>query len=416
MTDNLFRPEALAKLRNPEQLDALLQLTRPWAWAALSIFGAVVAIVVAWGFLGSVPVQVQGLGLLLPTDSRIYQMQAAIGGLVGEMRVTLNQQVNAGDTIAVIALPVDQVALQGAQRTLEIAQRQYDTQKAFADRDVARRQAVVADMNRTLRKKIEDNNSYLAYLRQLLSDQMAEQKLGYITRQQTEATRTSIFNAEQSIAQARDSISQNGLSLIEFENSSRQTLDSLQNQVEQAQSAVASAAARIQSEQPVISPVDGIVTEVNVKPGVLVQAGSVLAVIEQRADRLELVGYFGIADGKKLESGMVGNVSPLSVERDLYGSIRGTVTRVGSLPETETAVAARIGNPTLAAQLMQGGAPIAAIVSLELDSTTPSGFRWTSSRGPSLAITSGETASVSVVVHNKRPIDLVIPLFDAWLY
>ncbi len=415
MAQNLFRPEAIANLHSPEQLDALLQLTRPWAWAALSILGTVVAIALVWGFLGSIPVQVQGLGVLLPVDAQVYQMQATAAGLVKEISVAPNRRVSVGQTIALISLPVNQIALQNAQRTLAMAQRQYDAQQAFADRDIARRQRVVADLDKTLRKKIEDNASYLTYLQQLLADQSAEQKLGYITRQQTEASRTGIFSAEQSIAQARDSISQNDLSLIELENSTRQTLDGLQQKVQEAQGQVKSASTTVESEQAVISPVEGIVTEVDVKPGVLVQAGSVVAVIEQRGEHLELQGYFGIANGKKLRPGMVANVSPLSIERDLYGSIRGTVTQISALPETEAAVTGRTGNATLAGQLMQGGAPIAAIISLTLDPATRSGLSWTSSRGPNVQITAGETAAVTVVVEEKRPIDLVIPLFDTWI-
>lgn len=416
MAENLFRKEAISRLRSPEQLDVLLQLTRPWSWAALSILGAVLVIALVWGLLGSVPVQVQGMGVFLPAEASIYQALAPAGGLVREVGVAANRPVAKGETIAVIALPVDEVALQNAQRALQTAQRQYDAQKAFLDRDIARRRQVVAALNQTLQQKIGDSTSYLTYLQSLLADQAAEEKMGYLTRQQTEATRTGIFSAEQSIAQARDSMAQNDLSLIELENTAQQTLNGMENQVDRARDQVASASATLASEQTISAPVDGIVTEVDVKPGVLVQTGSQVALIEQRSDHLVVNALFSIADGKKLRRGLIADVSPLSVERDLYGSIRATVAGIGSFPESLEGVTARVGNATLAATLMQGGAPIGAVITLELDAATPSGLRWTSSRGPNVRLSAGENASVSVVVKEKRPIDLVIPLFDAWIY
>lgn len=406
----------MAKLRSPEQLDALLQLTRPWSWVALAILGAVIAITIVWGVLGSIPVQVQGLGLLLPENAQIYEVQSEVSGMVKALSVAANQSVSAGQQVAVIALPVDEVALLDAQRVLANARRRYDEQKAFTERDMASQRRVVADMNAATRKKIEDSTSYLAYLRKLLDDQTAEQKLGYITRPQTEATRTSIYNAEQGIAQAREAIAKNDLSLIEQENDARKMLEGLQAQTQDAQSRVDSLLATVRSEQTIVAPVTGIVAEVDVKPGVLVQAGGLVALIEQRSHGLYLIGYFKNADGKRLRPGMAASVSPLSVERDLYGSIRGTVTQVSTLPETQDSVQARTGNPTLAKQLMQAGAPISATIQLESDPSTPSGLNWTSSHGPNTIITAGETAAVSVVYQRKRPIDLVIPLFDAWRF
>jgi HlyD family secretion protein len=149
---------------------------------------------------------------------------------------------------------------------------------------------------------------------------------------------------------------------------------------------------------------------------VLIEAGGIVALIEQHSARVELAAYFPIGDGRKLRPGMVANVSPQSVERDLYGSIRAAVTQVSELPETEVAVTARVGIPSLAKQFMASGPPIAVTIALDRDPSTPSGFRWTSSRGPDLKITAGETAAVTVVVEEKRPIDLVMPLFDAWLH
>lgn len=416
MDSNLFRPEAIKGLRSPEQLDSLLQLTRPAAWVALAVLIFIVIVTLIWGVLGRIPVQVTGLGVVLPAGTDIYQVQSEVAGVVKSTQVKPNQAVTEVQRLVVIALPVDQVALQDAQRSQDLLRTQYATQKDFAQRDIERRRQTVAQQNDTLRKKIADSQSYLSYLRNLLADQTAEQKLGYLTRQQTEATRTGIYSTEQTIAEAQNAMAQNELELIEFKNSREQQLESLQDQVVQAESKVRELTATLSSEREIFSPVDGLVSEIDVKPGTLVEAGATIAIIEQRSAQLELVAFFEIGKGKRLQPGMAVRVSPASVERDLYGSIVGRVETVSDLPETAAALLDLLGNAALVTQMMGAGAPIRATIALEADPRTPSGLRWTSSRGPNLKITAGETASASVTVEEKRPLDLVIPIFDAWLH
>lgn len=415
MDSNLFRPEAIKGLRSPEQLDSLLQLTRPAAWVALAVLIFIVIVTLVWGVLGRIPVQVTGLGVVLPAGTEIYQVRSEVAGVVKSTQVKPNQTVTEIQQLAVIALPVDQVALQDAQRSQDLLRAQYATQQAFAQRDIERRRQTVAQQNDTLRKKIADSQSYLSYLRSLLADQTAEQKLGYLTRQQTEATRTGIYSTEQTIAEAQNAMAQNELELIEFENSREQQLDSLQDQVVQAESKVRELTATLSSEREILSPVDGLVSEIDVKPGTLVEAGATIAIIEQRSPLLELAAFFEIGKGKRLQPGMAVRVSPASVERDLYGSIVGRVVTISDLPETQAALLDLLGNPALVSQMMGAGAPIRATIALETDPATPSGLRWTSSRGPDLKITAGETASASVTIEEKRPLDLVIPIFAAWL-
>jgi HlyD family secretion protein len=68
-----------------------------------------------------------------------------------------------------------------------------------------------------------------------------------------------------------------------------------------------------------------------------------------------------------------------------------------------------LGNETLVTKLMEEGPPIQVNIALSRDASTPTGYRWTSSRGPSLRISSGTLAGGDVVVQEDRPIALVIP-------
>ena len=90
-------------------------------------------------------------------------------------------------------------------------------------------------------------------------------------------------------------------------------------------------------------------------------------------------------------------------------SLLGKVTCVAEFPSTSRGMTRLLGNEALVTKLMQQGPPIQVNVALERDPSTPTGYRWSSSRGPSLKISSGTLASGDIVVQEDRPFRLVIP-------
>jgi HlyD family secretion protein len=68
-----------------------------------------------------------------------------------------------------------------------------------------------------------------------------------------------------------------------------------------------------------------------------------------------------------------------------------------------------LGNEGLVQKLSEQGPLIQVNVALARDPATPTGFRWTSSRGPDLKIGSGTLAAGGVVVFEERPIRLLVP-------
>ena len=82
---------------------------------------------------------------------------------------------------------------------------------------------------------------------------------------------------------------------------------------------------------------------------------------------------------------------------------------MAEFPSTSRGMERLLANSELVARLMQQGPPIQVDVRLSDDPDTPSGYRWSSSRGPDLEISSGTLASGSIIVREDRPIFLVIP-------
>jgi HlyD family secretion protein len=106
---------------------------------------------------------------------------------------------------------------------------------------------------------------------------------------------------------------------------------------------------------------------------------------------------------------MVVQVTPGTVKREEFGSILGRVVWVAEFPSSARGMTRLLGNEALVTKLMTEGPPIQVNVALRRDARTPTGYRWSSSRGPSLKISSGTLAAGDVVVKTDRPMFLVIP-------
>jgi len=411
---NIFSGKALAKLRGPEELDTMMKLTSPHAWVGLATLGVVVLIATVWGFIGSVPVRVQGLGVILRHNSEIYDVTAPALGMVTSIDVSVNQEVTKGQRIIALSMPPRETEMENAKQKLDSLRAEYRKQSELSAKDLENRRINTEVGVRAQRANIAANQSRLAYLRELYATQQRELTKGYVTRQQVEDIRSEIDNLEQSTRDARLQVKQLKATLFASSLQRDQTLSALKQQILDAENNLSQTAVSLVTERDIVSPVDGKVVEVDVKLGTLVDASGSIAVIEKGGEGVEAVTFFEIAKGKKISPGMRAQVSPGSVERDLYGSILGKVTFVGSLPATRAGLMDVFGNEDMVSKMMAAGPPIKVVVSLEKDPNSFSGLKWSSSGGPPVRVTPGDTTSVDVIVKNQRPIELVVPIFKAW--
>jgi HlyD family secretion protein len=66
-------------------------------------------------------------------------------------------------------------------------------------------------------------------------------------------------------------------------------------------------------------------------------------------------------------------------------------------------------NESLSAALTGSSAVSEIRVALKVDGSTPSGFQWSTSKGPAVALTSGTLCTAQVVTRRERPITLFLP-------
>ena len=169
-------------------------------------------------------------------------------------------------------------------------------------------------------------------------------------------------------------------------------------------------------DREIVSEFDGRVLELTVTEGSVVNQGQRLAQVDtRRADqKLVALAYFQDKLGKQIDVDEFIRVSPSTVSQKRYGSIRARVIKVSEFPVTQEAVLNAVGNSEVASKLTAGGFEIEVTAELYEDPSTPSGFSWTSARGPEAIISAGTTADVWVTYERRAPITYVIPKIREW--
>jgi HlyD family secretion protein len=404
----IFRKVAVERLSSPEQLDQLMQVTDPKGWLALGAFGALLLTAVAWGTFGSIPTLAQGEGILLRSGG-VASVVAAVDGQVEDILVGVGDVIRKGQVIARIRQEELLRQIHDSRTKLANTRSEYQellrytgNQRRLRDRGLAQKRANLEQSVAALEREVELTRERVASERELLKD-------GLITKQTLLTSEQRLNTAQDELATAR--LELNGLELtrIEGEQQMDQQIQTLEGEIRDLESELRERQARLAESASVVSNRGGRVLELLVDRGGVVGPGTAVLNLEVVSEDLMAMVFVPATAGKRVQPGMPVLLSPYTVKREEFGSMVGRVTWTAEYPSTARGMARLLNNDALVEKLMQAGPPIQVNVALERDPATPSGFRWSSSRGPNLQISSGTLARGDIVVHREAPVNLVIP-------
>ena len=364
--------------------------------------------------VGRLLVYVHGPGVLELAGGDISVVEATATGEIKEILVQVGDSVKAGDTMFKVDLTAISAQHDGARKTLTQQQAELDSYTKTSDRDIKIRKENLDQQIKFLNSYIANQHNNESQLSEIYKSNQDLFKKGLIAQPVLQQSFERLIDVQQDIGNRVSQIADLKLQQIEFEDSVARYVSELNIQVAKTQGQLNDLDAQLQFGGAILAPSSGVVTELATEVGRVVDEGVELGAIQSGDRTLDAQGYMPIGKGKQVEVGMLAEISPTSVERNIYGSIRGTVTRVSRLPVTKAVLENRLGNTSLADQLMAQGAPIGITLRLEEDSATESGLRWTSSEGPPVELSAGTTVDVRVLTEQRRPITLLLPVLQTW--
>lgn len=469
--NKLFRQEALERLSSPERLDQLMQVVSPKAWLPLTTIGFLVVVAGTWSVVGRIPLTVNGQGVLIrpqsvvpfqmPTEGKILtlnvksgdtikkdqvlgtidqgklkqdlaQEKAKLSELLGQnqetaglqkqgvilklqnlaqQRITLNDNLRAAQAFLPILREKSLGSL--AQKRENILQQMQQTkalvptlrERLELRRNLKKEGAISQDVVLQSQQDLIQSTSQVAELETQLKD---------LDRQQAESEAEYIKNLN-TVKELKNQLQSIDVQVADLTQQDVQKSIDKTNQVQETKRRIAQIESELAGKSKITSNYNGRILELAIVPGQSVSAGARIGSIETEDPdgKLMSVIYLADKDGKQIKPGMTVQVTPSMVKRERYGGIVGKVTNVNPFPVSSPDIAAMIGNENLANNLASnsGGAPMQVFAELQPSSTTFSGFKWSSSDGPQLKVSSGTTTQVKINVGELAPISYVIPIF-----
>jgi len=408
MNTAIFRNVALERLASPEQLDQVLRMTTPKGWLGLLGIYMVVVTAVIWGYQGSIPTSAMGQGVIVRTGG-VLNVVTRGSGLVVSLNVAAGQRIQHDQVLATVAQPelLEKTkvlreemaeAREQQERTLRLHTGSVKLQIEALERERANSETQISELSAQAELAKEDIP---------VEDQLLAK--GLVTKQQTITARQKLVGIQDQIEEVRAHIKQLEAQRFSLESQPQQEDLEMKLRVSTLERSLAGIEKELSMAQNVVSPYAGEVLELKVYPGSTVVEGQPIVSIQPDRQNLELLAYVPAAQAKDVKTGMEVQVAPSSVKREEYGFMTGRVTFVADYPATSAALMRNFQNELLVSALSSSGPVTELRVVLDPDESTPSGFRWSSSRGPLITISSGTICNVQIVTHRQKPITLVLP-------
>lgn len=162
-------------------------------------------------------------------------------------------------------------------------------------------------------------------------------------------------------------------------------------------------------EAQVVSLFSGTVADVAIEKGMYLDRGQQVAVVEVADKPLEAMFFVPAEQGKQLAPGMQVHVSPSTVKAEEYGYLQGNVSSVSQFPVSEGDMLTLLEDDSLVSALRTENDQLQVSVELVRDSSTPSGFAWSSSKGPPFPVSHGTLCTATFIVGQEHPADLIFP-------
>lgn len=404
------------KLSSPDELDKLVQITKPSTWLLLGGSAFFAVIVIIWGIWGSIPQKVYGLGMIT-SKTGIQRVTSVYAGAVAEIYFQQGDTVVEGDVLMNISQPELLSDLQ--QTKLQLSALKYqDSILANTDYSeiAARSQSYKLQLERS-KKEVENLNGKVAFFEDKLKKQKELLDKGLITVTEYEATKETIKDLKIQIVNTQQQLKEIDLGQTEWEYSKKSRRTDLASQINILEKKLTDLHEEYDRQTLIKSPCAGIIVDQLVSAGDVVGPNASLYVIEKAHthDSYIVELYIPFNSDSKVEVGQDAQINPFTVNKEKYGQMIGKVIKVNRYPSSTASLMDDLKNDELVSMLNNQGPKYKIVVQLFKDPTTVSGFKWSSKSGPPFTVTTGTICQGSAMVRDKSPLDLIIPLVKDYL-
>lgn len=414
MAAGFFRKSALEKLSTPEKLDQLIKVTGPKAWIALLTVSLALSTGIAWAVFGKVKTKLNAVGVVL--GGQVHEVVATSSGQLVKLKVAIGDKVKEGDIIAAIQQPELIQQIESAKAVLADRKLEMGKLMSYGSQGSQLEGELISQNRVSILGEIESEKKKLAFLNNQLESENNLLNKGLIVKSQVANTKQQIDASQNTIERLKSQMVETSNRKLNIGYDLQQKI-TLQNQrIAEAERNLQFISERYETQSNIKSSYSGEVVEVLTDAGVVVGAGTPLFKLKNQdedklSNKLKGVLYIPSQDGKKIKKGMEAFVVPSTVQPQEFGFIKGKVTYISDFPITQQGMMTSVKNDQLAKGLLASGPLFEVHVEFEKDADSFSGFKWTSAKGPEIAIKEGTSCMGKITIKQENPAAIVVPAF-----
>ena len=408
-SQRVFRAAAIERLSSPEQLDQLVRITRPLDWVAVLAISLAVTVVVVWSLIGRVATRAPGEGILIIGGGKVVDAVSAAAGRLASVEVSIGDHVSQGRLIARIVQTDTEQRHRNAVQVYREREREHADLNTRIKAELSAKANNFAKLEAAFEQIIRVTSQRVDYLASEVKNLEGLLAKGITTRRNVEDRRRDLTDAQQRKEDAQNEILKLRAQKLDLETQRAKDGEDSQFRLNDARRQMEQLAGELERNSRLLSPIDGRVIEIKVSTGSVLAVGTPVVQIETEGLTLAAVVYVTGDRGKDVKPGMEVRIEPTTVRREEFGALIGTVASVSDFPITPQGMLAVLHNDNLVSRFSRDGAPYAVVAELQHDDTTPTGYRWSTGRGPPTRLTTGTLIKAEVTTRERRPIDLVLP-------
>lgn len=364
-------------------LERLMKVTAFRSWVLLAIIGVVLAYVVVWSVVETLPERIEGQGVL-QTEAGTQQITAAGEGILHELGLKTGDQVAVGQVVGTVRAAIATEASRAAQARHDEARRRHALLEQSEN-------AIIANLQAELkRKQTLVAEKQAAHARHLdnLAKQIVTQATVDVAKRELDIARSEVIDYEMRIR------------------SRQQSIATSLSSVEQARISLARTLGTVAEMTHVRSAVTGRVTYLHRQPGDTVYGGQPIADVESSASgtALEVVAFIAARNGKRVLPGQSVRLTVAGVSVEEFGYLQGEVKSVSDYPVS----------PSVAGRMLKENSVSEASYEVRIRpigiAGSPGQYAWLVGQGNDAGVRAGTKVDASVQVSERRPITLVLPI------
>ncbi len=400
------------KFKHPtlaDSIDAMMTVVKPKGWIALYCALAILLVILIWGFVGKIPIIVNGHGIALSTQGT-YVVVAKTGGTVVEILISEGEYVKEGQALMRLVDPLSQLAIDAEKQKIAIMEANFEQLKSRVAQEGKDRGIAIEKKIQSEELALANSESTLPYLQKDLEAKTRLNDKGIVSKPDLERARMELQRTQNAIAQSKANILTLKADLAteyRAQEIKAAEINIFEEKKKVEQLLLQRTFLFIKSER------EGEILEILVSNGDTVKPGQVVASLELPLAPGEYLRYFAAIGGEYgvlLKKGLPVQIEVAGVDPKQYGYLRGSIEYISPYPVSQAELVAVVSNPQLAEFLRGGTGPVYSVfVRLYADPSTPSGLKWTTTYGPPQKLSTGTIGTVRVVVQEKHPIFYILP-------